>query len=65
MDMFESLRLVHPCRSDINGKRPTSPALAGRCCAWEVCSVIGKLVSRHDDGYGIGGSRAPATVDDL
>jgi len=46
-------------------KRPTNPALVGRCRAWEVCSVIGKLVSMHDDGYDFDRSRAPATVDDL
>jgi hypothetical protein len=35
------------------------------CRAWEVCSVIGKLVSTHDDGYGFGWPGAPAAMDDL
>ena len=47
------------------GKRPTNPALAVHCRAWEVCSVIGKLVSTHDDGYGFGWPGAPAAMDDL
>jgi hypothetical protein len=50
-----------------DGKRPTSHVLAGRCRAWEVCSVIGKLVrlaSTHDDSNGIGRTRTPATVDE-
>ena len=46
-------------------KRPTNPALAVHCRAWEVCSVIGKLVSTHDDGYGFGWPGAPAAMDDL
>ena len=46
-------------------KRPTNPALAVHCRAWEVCSVIGKLVSTHDDGYGFGWPGAPAEMDDL
>jgi hypothetical protein len=47
------------------GKRPTNPALAVHCRAWEVCSVIGKLVSTHDDGYGFGWPGASAEMDDL
>jgi hypothetical protein len=43
-------------------KRPTSPALAVRDRAWEVCSVISKLVSRHDDGNGFGWPGAPAAM---
>jgi hypothetical protein len=50
---------------DLKGKRPTNPALAVHCRAWEVCSVIGKLVSTHDDGYGFGWPGAPAAMDDL
>jgi hypothetical protein len=46
-------------------KRPTNPALAVHCRAWEVCSVIGKLVSTHDDGYGFGWPGASAEMDDL
>ena len=46
-------------------KRPTCHALADRRRAWEVCSVIGKLVSTHDDGYSFGQPRAAATVGDL
>jgi hypothetical protein len=49
----------------LKGKRPTNPALAVHCRAWEVCSVIGKLVSTHDDGYGFGWPGAPAEMDDL
>jgi DNA invertase Pin-like site-specific DNA recombinase len=52
-------------RELIGGKRPTNPALAVHCRAWEVCSVIGKLVSTHDDGYGFGWPGAPAEMDDL
>jgi hypothetical protein len=52
-------------RAGIHRKRPTSPALAVRDRAWEACSVIGKLVSTHDDGYGFGWPGAPAAVDDL
>jgi hypothetical protein len=46
-------------------KRPTNRALAVHCRAWEVCSVIGKLVSTHDDGYGFGWPGAPAAMDEL
>lgn len=49
----------------VERKRPTNPALAVHCRAWEVCSVIGKLVSTHDDGYGFGWPGAPAAMDDL
>jgi len=49
----------------VRSKRPTNPALAVHCRAWEVCSVIGKLVSTHDDGYGFGWPGAPAAMDDL
>jgi hypothetical protein len=49
----------------MHGKRPTNPALAVHCRAWEVCSVIGKLVSTHDDGYGFGWPGASAEMDDL
>ena len=49
----------------VRSKRPTNPALAVHCRAWEVCSVIGKLVSTHDDGYGFGWPGAPAEMDDL
>ena len=51
--------------SSLVGKRPTNPALAVHCRAWEVCSVIGKLVSTHDDGYGFGWPGAPAAMDEL
>ena len=51
--------------SIVECKRPTNPALAVHCRAWEVCSVIGKLVSTHDDGYGFGWQGAPAAMDDL
>ena len=54
----EGLRLI-------KGKRPTNPALAVHCRAWEVCSVIGKLVGTHDDGYGFGWPGAPAAMDEL
>jgi hypothetical protein len=46
-------------------KRPTNPALAVHCRAWEVCSVIGELVRMYDDGYGFGWPGAPAAMDDL
>jgi hypothetical protein len=49
----------------MNCKRPTNRALAVHCRAWEVCSVIGKLVSTHDDGYGFGWPGAPAAMDEL
>jgi hypothetical protein len=49
----------------LKSKRPTNPALAVHCRAWEVCSVIGKLVSTHDDGYGFGWPGASAEMDDL
>ena len=52
-------------RKLLDRKRPTNPALAVHCRAWEVCSVIGKLVSTHDDGYGFGWPGAPAEMDDL
>jgi hypothetical protein len=52
-------------RSDVECKRPTNRALAVHCRAWEVCSVIGKLVSTHDDGYGFGWPGAPAAMDEL
>jgi hypothetical protein len=63
----EVLRLRHVLgmRDRLIGKRPTNPALAVHCRAWEVCSVIGKLVSTHDDGYGFGWPGAPAEMDDL
>ena len=59
------LRLNIDLGTEIISKRPTSPALAVRDRAWEACSVIGKLVSTHDDGYGFGWPGAPAAVDDL
>ena len=49
----------------VDCKRPTNPALAVHCRAWEVCSVIGKLVGTHDDGYGFGWPGAPAAMDEL
>lgn len=59
------LAAQHSIRPEIKGKRPTNPALAVHCRAWEVCSVIGKLVSTHDDGYGFGWPGASAEMDDL
>jgi len=56
---------MHSHRCQLERKRPTNPALAVHCRAWEVCSVIGKLVSTHDDGYGFGWPGAPAAMDDL
>jgi hypothetical protein len=59
--------LPHLFRASVSyfSKRPTNPALAVHCRAWEVCSVIGKLVSTHDDGYGFGWPGASAEMDDL
>ena len=57
--------LMQLIKSHFGRKRPTNPALAVHCRAWEVCSVIGKLVSTHDDGYGFGWPGAPAEMDDL
>jgi hypothetical protein len=51
--------------SFLNRKRPTCTAMAIGCGVWEVGSLIGKLVSTRDDGYGSGWSRAAASVDDL
>jgi hypothetical protein len=57
--------VANAASTPIMRKRPTNPALAVHCRAWEVCSVIGKLVSTHDDGYGFGWPGAPAEMDDL
>ena len=60
-----SRRFAATQHMQLERKRPTNPALAVHCRAWEVCSVIGKLVSTHDDGYGFGWPGAPAEMDDL
>ena len=65
MDRLGATDWAEPPIRPKNSKRPTNPALAVHCRAWEVCSVTGKLVSTHDDGYGFGWPGAPAAMDDL